>query len=193
MGASIVFLVWAVRATIKHVLSVSGDGPRDNIWIPVGIYGFQSVGRALIYQLHRTGVIFTPRKWLNAALQAKDITSYEMKHIMSDHILLSASVISGLSCEAALIYMSLAHRRHPWSPAALKLCAAFGIVLAALVCFESFYTARYFHPPEEIVTGAIIGLVVFQLPILIFVARLLQRHERVHGGGEEEDDDYVDR
>ena len=36
---------------------------------------------------------------------------------------------------------------------------------------------RYFHPPSEIITGAVVGLILFQAPLLLFVVRLLQAHE----------------
>lgn len=36
---------------------------------------------------------------------------------------------------------------------------------------------RYFHPPSEIIIGAVVGLVLFQAPLLLFVVRLLQAHE----------------
>lgn len=36
---------------------------------------------------------------------------------------------------------------------------------------------RYFHPPGEIIAGAVFGLVLFQVPLLFLSARLLQAHE----------------
>ena len=40
---------------------------------------------------------------------------------------------------------------------------------------------RYFHPPEEIIAGAVFGLILFQVPLLLFSARLLQAHEDEDG------------
>lgn len=192
VGVLIVFLAWGLRVIVKNVLSISGDGPRDNLWIPAGIYGIQALGRSIVYELHRAGAIFSPCRWFEVLSRTNKILE-EAPHMMSDHILLSSSVISGLTCEATLIFLSLVHRRRPWSPTALKLCAILATILSLLVSFESFYTARYFHPPQEIVSAAIIGLILFQIPILIYIARLLQQHEKLYGGGEKESDEYTNR
>lgn len=52
--------------------------------------------------------------------------------------------------------------------------------LSALISFECFFTARYFHPPVEIISGVAVGLLCFQLPLLIYSGRLLRAQQ---GGG----------
>lgn len=57
-------------------------------------------------------------------------------------------------------------------------CALAG-VLAGLVSAECYFTARYFHPPSEILLAAAVGLLLFQAPLLALTARAvgeLQRH-----------------
>lgn len=67
-------------------------------------------------------------------------------HVMSDHILLAAATVSGLASEA--LHPLLALRRQPRAGAVTveKVFLAGHVLLslglAALVCGESFYTAR---------------------------------------------------
>lgn len=138
------------------------------------MYAFQAGLRSVLYHLHRLGVIFQPSKWL-----APDVPAGHPPHIMSDHILLAATVVGGLVTEAVVIFMSLRSRGD--SPSALILLILAGIItiLAIIISIESYFTARYFHPPSEIVMGAVIGLVFFQVPLLAFCARLVQAHENI--------------
>jgi len=178
-GPLVLFAAWLLRAAVKHFLHFGGDGKKDNLWIPAAVYAVQASVRTIIYELHRAGVIFTPHRWLSPA--AADTLHGHPPHVMSDHVLLSATIVGGLACEAVLLFLSMAHRRKPLSPLLLKGCVALTTVLAMLVCGETYFTARYFHPPSEIVAGAVLGLVLFQAPLLLFTAKTLKVHERVNG------------
>lgn len=146
----------------------------EHIWLPGGMYAFQAGLRSLVYHLHRLGVIFQPSKWL-----APDVPAGHPPHIMSDHILLAATVVGGLVTEGVVVFLSLGHRGSSRSASLLPILAAFTTVLAVIVSIESYFTARYFHPPSEIVMGAVIGLVFFQVPLLVFCARLVRAHEEI--------------
>lgn len=189
VGAGLLFLPWTLRAIIKSGLHALGHGHRENIWIPAGVYAVQATLRALLYQLHRAGIILSPDKW------AKDIGSWHghLPHIMSDHILLAATVVGGLACEAVVASLALTSlsknnnnnkkkKNTSFSIPALVLqgCTAMSTVLALTVSVECFYTARYFHPPSEIVFAAALGLAVFQVPLLMYIARVLKAHEKRH-------------
>lgn len=45
-----------------------------------------------------------------------------------------------------------------------------------LVSAECYFTARYFHPPAEIVLAAAIGAALFQLPLLAYVKWAFNQH-----------------
>ncbi len=48
---------------------------------------------------------------------------------------------------------------------------------------------RYFHPPHEIMIATVLGLVLFQAPLLWLVAHEMQQHAHLtrnkHAGGDE--------
>ena len=170
---------------MKHALHARGDGGRENVWLPGAVYAVQAVARAGIYELHRAGAIFSPQWWLSMNASDTDAAGHP-PHVMSDHVLLASTSVGGLACEAALVYLSLAQRRRPLSPLLLKACAVVATSLALLVSAEVYYTARYFHPPGEILFGAALGLVAFQAPLLLLSARALRVQERKdtrRGGG----------
>jgi len=171
----ILFAAWGLRAVTKHILYAVGDGRKDNIWIPGAVYTMQAALRAVVYELHRAGFFLPKPK--NSTIEGELHT-----HIMSDHVLLAATVVGGLSCEAVLVYMSIAHRRRAVSPYVLKAVAAVATVLALLVCIETYYTARYFHPPSEIISGAVLGLVLFQAPLLYLSMRELTAQQEQSTG-----------
>ena len=71
---------------------------------------------------------------------------------------------------------------HPYAGrghAFLRLYPAAAGALAVLVSAECYFTARYFHPPGEIILAAALGLVVFQAPLLAYAARVFQQHHAV--------------
>lgn len=50
----------------------------------------------------------------------------------------------------------------------LRAYTAAAAALAALVAAECYFTARYFHPPLEILLGAALGAALFQLPLVAY-------------------------
>ncbi|KAG7674873.1 hypothetical protein NADE_006908 [Nannochloris sp. 'desiccata'] len=188
VGGVVIFAVWGLRALMKQALHLRGDDRRVHIWIPAVYYAFQAGLRSLLHQFHNFGVIFSPHKWFGAATTVvlgggsgnnskEKLLDYHHEHIMSDHVLLAATVIGGLACEMVVLHLSFAHRRHKISPLLLRGLAVTVTALALLVSAECYYTAKYFHPPGEIIAGAVFGLILFQVPLLFLSARLLQAHE----------------
>lgn len=55
--------------------------------------------------------------------------------------------------------------------AATVLAAALALVV--LTCCEAFVTARYYHPPREIMVAALGGFLLFQLPMGVWAVQLL--------------------
>jgi len=91
-------------------------------------------------------------------------------HVMSDHVLLAAAVLGGLACESVIIVYSFAwkYRSKRISSLLLKALPMLVTVVSGLVSFEIYFTARHFHAPWETITAALIGLVLFQVPILYY-------------------------
>ncbi len=138
VGGAVIFGAWFLRAAIKHTSHLRGDGRIEHIWIPAIIYAAQAAMRSSVYQLHRLGVIFSPHRWLTAA----QMDGPHPPHVMSDHVLLAATVVGGLACEVVVLYLSLSHRRHRLSPVLLRTLAVGVTVLALLVSAECYYTAK---------------------------------------------------
>jgi hypothetical protein len=138
-GGAIVFIAWGLRASIKHLFFYwRGHGIREHIWIPGGLYALQAVVRAVIYQLHRLGIIFNPSKWL-----AFDVPEGHYPHVMSDHILLAATVVGGLAVESVVLIIGLTQRRD--STVSRKFLiggAVLATASAVLVSAECYVTAR---------------------------------------------------
>jgi len=183
-GHLLLFMCWALRAIPTLLLPHSLVSRSTNyIWTPFFIYTFQAALRYLLYRLHVAGVIFKPGGiW---AFFSGDIPKSHYPHIMSDHILLSAAVVGGLIAEVGMPFLdtnishsssNINNNSNSNNSGFMRLerakeigklvyagCAA---VLALLVICESYFTARYFHPPTEVIQATVLGLVVFQLPLL---------------------------
>lgn len=160
-GALLLFTVWAARASILFALQKPWQLNKGLVLRACALYIIQAVVRSIVYLLHATGYIFTPQRW------ARDNMKHP-PHIMSDHILLGSAVMGGCGCEATLSLI------HLWSaqPKSLeaicfKLHAVAATMLAVLVSCECYFTSRYFHPPGEILLGALLGFLLFQLPLVI--------------------------
>lgn len=67
-------------------------------------------------------------------------------------------------------------RKHPFAKGFLLVYALLNGILAALVSLGSYFTSKYFHPPSEIILGGILGLVVFQAPLLLLKMKALYQH-----------------
>lgn len=63
----------------------------------------------------------------------------------------------------------------------LRAYSAAAGALALLVSAECYFTARYFHPPGEIVLAAVLGLAAFQAPLLWYAARAFVEQHAAHG------------
>lgn len=174
-GAALAFCLCAARATVTLRLAAE-CGPASlrgvHVLRPAGIYALQTAVRGVIYWLHAAGYIFSPRRY------ARDNLSHP-PHVMSDHILLGASVHAALACEAVMALPA-------WAAAAaagrrgaalfLRAYSAVAAALALLVAAECYFTSRYFHPPGEILLAAAIGAAMFQAPLLGYARWVLGHH-----------------
>ncbi|KAL4428416.1 hypothetical protein ABPG75_002505 [Micractinium tetrahymenae] len=181
-GAALAFGVCAARAaaTLRLAPARGPDSLRrvDLLW-PVGIYALQTLVRGVVYWLHAAGYIFSPRRY------ARDNQTHP-PHVMSDHILLGASVHAALACEAVMVLpaweaAAAAGKLGGW-PAGrrgaalfLRAYSALATALALLVAAECYFTARYFHPPGEILLASAIGAALFQAPLVGYARWALGR------------------
>eukprot|EP00887_Chlorella_sp_A99_P004968 scaffold4.g4968.t1 len=214
-GSMLLLALWAARAAVSLAAPRCVDAAANRVWVPGALYAGQAALRAGVYLLHSAGeqacereaagrcrlqlklrwYLFPPtRQYLAHAHPGKP---HHPPHVMSDHILLAAVVAGGVACEAVL---PLVHwPRLPTgcggaaAPRAARTLArvhsAAAVALATLVSAESYYTARYFHPPGEIVYAAVLGAVLFQAPLVTYAQQALawQRARLRHGGAAEDD------
>ena len=152
MGGLVVAMAWSARVAIKSCMYAFSptSGTRmsssEHIWFPALLYTFQGIIRAWIYNVH---------------LLVVDATT---GHMMSDHVLLSSSIVAGLVCELYLIVTSKSIRRQ-WSIGSLLLYILVGIlsVLLCLLIIHVYTTARYHHSPWETVASILLGSALFTL------------------------------
>ncbi|KAL6774136.1 hypothetical protein ACKKBG_A23900 [Auxenochlorella protothecoides x Auxenochlorella symbiontica] len=170
-GALLVLGLLGIRALTAVLFP--GLYPGSQLLAPGLIYSLQLLLRWGLYYLHLSGLIFNPSHWDDGLKQAAP-------HIMSDHVLLGAAVQAGLASEACLPLLRwhtgsmqpLGHR------IALGLHALVAAVLALLVAGESYFTVRYFHPPVENLVAILVGLLLFQAPLVLFNLKALQAASR---------------
>ena len=175
------FMVWSVRAALKHRIHHGQQRHRiglhvEHIWTPLSMYSVHAVLRAGVYYIHQASTTWFSQPM--AVLRGL-FGGSESDHIMSDHILLACTIIGGLSSEIVLVLLSVAVRLRGGrrrSVLLLKMFAVVVLILALTVCLEVYYTARYFHPPVETVVAAILGLLLFQIPILYYILPMIFQH-----------------
>lgn len=156
VGGLFVAIVWSVRIAIKSVLyrsSVSVSSS-EHIWFPAALYTCHGMIRAWIYKTH------------SVFLQ----THEALGHMMSDHVLLSSSIVAGLVCEMYLILTSKAVRDRRVMGTELvgqrfiihTIVGTLSLVLALLI-IHVYRTARYYHTPQETMASVILGSFLFKL------------------------------
>lgn len=168
-GVLFAFALLGARALVARGLRRPGGcGP---LVVPGALYAGHALMRSAVYQLHLAGYLFPPERW--AARRPEHW--HHPPHVMSDHILLAASAMAACACEAAVALKH--HGQGPggrgsganaavlelWLRRALALLAS---CLCVLISAECYFTARYFHPPSEILAGALVGLALFQMPLV---------------------------
>ncbi|GAB4814470.1 hypothetical protein N2152v2_001516 [Parachlorella kessleri] len=135
-GAGLLFILWAVRAVVTYSWPKAFPRKRDTVVKPFTLYFVLSAIRGAMYQLHVGGYIFTPRRY------ARDNLSHP-PHVMSDHILLGASLMGGFACEASLSLLHLWNVRSNSLPGLFaKGYSLAATILAALVSCECYFTSR---------------------------------------------------
>ena len=144
-GGALIFGAWALRATLKQALHLRGDTrAQQHIWWPAAVYAAQAIVRSAMYELHGLGVIFSPRKWTTIARHAA-LDHLHPPHVMSDHVLLAATVVGGLALEVVVLHLSVARMQYHRSPVLLRGLAAVMTMFAVLVSAECYYTAKYVY------------------------------------------------
>lgn len=121
--------------------------------------------------------------------------SYLDEHFLSDHIFLGASMLSCMQAELLCLASDIRRARNSTThgsttgadPAALRLLllpvalAGLAMIAAVLYCLtvgDMYFTARYYHLPLESFTTLAAALLLFQLPVLVW---LRMRHRvRLH-------------
>lgn len=180
-GGLILFFIWSLRTAIKHVihgrrntLSTRPGIHSEHVWLPGFVYLGQAGLRALVYHAHQAGYFWLhPIEWYDALFGQVSVP-HDAPDIMSDHVLLASTVLTGLACEVALALASRAiHTQQSSSKFMLVTFTAAAFVLALLVCGEMYFTARYFHSPTETLTAAVFGIALFQAPLLYYILSVL--------------------
>jgi hypothetical protein len=98
-------------------------------------------------------------------------------HLLSDHIFLGASLVAIFTAEAHLIAADIRRswtRRQVLDRVVLASASAVLVLLYGLMCVEMHITARHFHGAAESFIAVIAGLAVFQVPVTLFMLRVLK-------------------
>lgn len=144
---------------------------------PLLLYIGISVWRIIIYRAHLAVE--------NSSLINKfPKTIREDGHVVSDHIVLGASMIAILQIEAILLFQEYKRRNNAFAGyqqlnnRSRLLSSKFAVVytailvlatLFALTTGDMFFTALHFHPQLQSSLAVGLGLVAFQLPSLFWV------------------------
>lgn len=133
-GSGIVLAVLGLRWLFTVAEPDAFHAPQ--MTIPAAMYAAHAVLRLALYGLHEAGLIFNPRAW------GPEVAK-EAPHIMSDHILLAASVLAGLASEATLPLLSVRGSLSRAGRGWLLFHVSLATSLAFLVSLESYFTTRY--------------------------------------------------
>lgn len=175
VGHMMLIALWGGRCMATVLFPSSLGRNSIPVWTPGAIYIGQAALRHAIFYLHKFGVIFNAQRgvWFAAS-----IPNTHVPHVMSDHILLSAAVMGGAACEAVMPFLdSKIVKKNVFPRKFMSAYAFLAATVSLLISLESYFTARYFHPPAEIVLGAVLGLVIFQIPLLFYSYSSLKTHE----------------
>lgn len=102
----------------------------------------------------------------------------ELPHMVSDHMTLAACVVASLHlellcCLSDILRFQAATRSTGWGVSTKEGGLAAGLVLNALLCLlvsaDMYYTALYYHKPVESMASAVLGFVLFHLPVLAMI------------------------
>lgn len=126
------------------------------------IYLFITISRLFIYFCHLT-LEHMVHKWLPS------------QHLISDHVLLGASMTAIFQSESNICLNHLCHvmKSHPSSKLSIYsfltcCCFVLNCLLSILTSLDMFYTVLYFHPRFQSFLGALFGS-GFQLYLALFL------------------------
>ncbi len=174
IGPLLPFVVFALRALFENWLFPRSSikkadekqshvrdcvlGARPNLWDCFGLYVCLTLIRIGLYVLHLSCEWFLLRAEVSP------------NHLLSDHIVLAASLVAILKVEIAFLLEGL-NERNPLSvrttrKKSLKEALAFSLLFIVLsialllfgaVCGDMYYTAMYFHPRMQSLTALCVG------------------------------------
>jgi len=154
-GSLFVFAALSCRVVLTRMLSLGtvggGASQREtnapSVAFVAVLYSTHAALRAALYQLH----VYL--------IRTKTIAG----HIMSDHVLLSSCVLTGLLCELYVVLREAVRHRGRRR----VVLYAFGSVLVAVIvglAMEVFATARFFHDWIDSLVAVGFGGMVFKWP-----------------------------
>ena len=154
-GSLFVFAALSCRVVLTRMLSLGtvggGASQREtnapSVAFVAVLYSTHAALRAALYQLH----VYL--------IRTKTIAG----HIMSDHVLLSSCVLTGLLCELYVVLREAVRHRGRRR----VVLYAFGSVLVAVIvglAMEVFATARFFHDWVDSLVAVGLGGLVFKWP-----------------------------
>lgn len=154
-GSLFVFAALSCRVVLTRMLSLGtvggGASQREtnapSVAFVAVLYSTHAALRAALYQLH----VYL--------IRTKTIAG----HIMSDHVLLSSCVLTGLLCELYVVLREAVRHRGRRR----VVLYAFGSVLVAVIvglAMEVFATARFFHDWVDSLVAVGFGGMVFKWP-----------------------------
>lgn len=156
MGGVVVGMAWSARVAIKsciYAFSPSHMSSSEHIWFPAALYTCQGIIRVWVYKAHMFFAVDTA-----------------VGHIMSDHVLLSSSIVAGLVCEIYLIYTSKSIRdRQTIGARLLYILAGILSIVLSLLIIHVYKTARYHHSPLETVASVLLGSILFKLTVYLTI------------------------
>lgn len=198
-GSALPFIPWALRA-LAAAAAAYEQGVRwpqalrtalrfAPVREPLFMYAIVTVARVALWVAHSSEAFcqLTGEGRLNPGV----CQSKQRPHVLADHVLLAASVLSILMAEASLsvvletppapgrsqggsVYIFAATPTRPRrSLSRMMGMVAFltSLVLISLTSSDMHYTARFFHPPGEIVASLLAGFFMFQLPVAAWIER----------------------
>jgi len=162
---AVVGLRAAIHALVHHMAHSNkpfSQRPRTPIgtlvWSCLRVYVVMAVARVVIYLTH-TFLIHN---------------RYLQYHIVSDHIFLAATMLICLHTEAICLMSDMLRGLRgdlTWQEVALTFTFVVTIFLYLFTAADMFFTAKYFHFQLESATTLVAVFLLFQLPVLTWLAR----------------------
>lgn len=169
-GALLPFLGFAIRWWGSALATPGGSVTPASQFAEAGvIYISLTVARIFVYILHVTGLLH-----LLVRERAGVGAAEKRSHLLSDHLVLGASLMAIFTTELGLGVADLKRALGTPKPEVARLtCNLTALVLTVLLTVgtsvDMFYTARYFHGAGEILWALVLGYFLFQGPLAMWL------------------------